>query len=74
MKLQYTNFSPEFADGIMFGTGRIAGTLMSREDKEVFALNHERLYGGLYRNRESRVVSPETLAKVRELIHNGDRA
>lgn len=74
MKLQYKNFSPEFADGIMFGTGRIAGTLMSREDKEVFALNHERLYGGLYRNRESRIVAPETLAKVRELIRYGDRA
>ena len=74
MKLYYEKYSPEFADGIMFGTGRIAGTLMSREDKEVFALNHERLYGGLYRNRESRVVAPETLAKVRDLIHKGDRA
>lgn len=74
MKLYYKKYSPEFADGIMFGTGRIAGTLMSKEDKEVFALNHERLYGGLYRNRESRIVKPETLAKVRELIHTGDRA
>ena len=74
MKLNYKKFSPEFADGIMFGTGRIAGTLMSKEDKEVFALNHERLYGGLYRDRESRIVPRETLEKVRELIHKGDRA
>lgn len=74
MKLQYKNYSPEFADGIMFGTGRIAGTLMSKEDKEVFALNHERLYGGLYRNRETKTVEPEMLAKVREMIHKGDRA
>ncbi len=74
MKLHYKKYSPEFADGIMFGTGRIAGTLMSKEDKEVFALNHERLYGGLYRNRESRIVPPETLNKIREMIRYGDRA
>ena len=35
MKLYYKKYSPEFADGIMFGTGRIAGTLMSKEDKIV---------------------------------------
>ena len=73
MKNKYFNAPEFFSEGMMLGTGRLGLTVMGEKKLEILALNHESLSSGIYKDREQKRVSFETVNEMREKIRNGDR-
>lgn len=60
-------------DGLPIGNGRLAAMVMGTYKRERIALNHEWLWRGTNRNRDTEVRS-HLLPEVRRLLLNGDYA
>ena len=70
-KLWYNKPGETFMCGLPVGTGRLAGMVYGKPGREYIALNHEWLWRGTNRNRES-VKSAHLLNEIREIILKGD--
>lgn len=57
----------EWKNGYPIGNGRLAAMICGERDCRL-ALNHERLYRGIYEDRDVETVPPEKLAEVRKLL------
>jgi len=70
-KLWYNKSGQEFMCGLPIGTGRLAGMIHGSAGKENITLNHEWLWRGENRNRES-AKSAHMLNEIREIILKGN--
>ena len=70
-KLWYKKPGSEFMCGLPIGTGRLAGMVYGDAGNEYVTLNHEWLWRGNNRNRES-AKSAHLLDEIREIILKGD--
>ena len=70
-KLWLTRAASEYISGFPIGTGRLAAMVMGTSEPERVALNHEWLWRGVNRCRETR-KSAHLLPEVRELLLAGN--
>ncbi len=70
MKLCYRYATTDWKEGLPLGTGRLAAMVLGEGGSERLALNHEWLWRGEWRNRETE-KSSHRLDEVRELILAG---
>jgi alpha-L-fucosidase 2 len=70
MKLWYRNAAREWLEGLPVGTGRLAAMVMGSFKRERIALNHEWLWKGVNRERDTEPRS-QHLAGVRQLLLEG---
>jgi len=70
MRLRYKSEATEWKEGLPIGTGRLAAMILGTCNRERMALNHEWLWRGKGRNRETE-KSAHLLEGVRELILAG---
>ncbi len=73
MKLWYKTWTTEYMSGLPIGTGRLAGMIFNAPTAERIALNHEWLWRGPGRNRDTQKTSHK-LQNVRELLLAGKYA
>jgi alpha-L-fucosidase 2 len=66
-KLWYTRPASEWIEGLPIGTGRLAAMILGSEKRERLALNHEWLWKGTNRHRDT-TPAADKLALVRELL------
>ncbi len=69
MKLWYQTPPGDWLDGLPIGTGRLAAMVMGTYKRDRLALNHEWLWRGVNRHRDTEVRS-DRLAEVRRLLLN----
>lgn len=69
-RLWYTRPAAEWYEGLPIGTGRLAGMVLGTVKRDRIALNHEWLWTGRYRHRETRPCG-DGLAKARRLLLAG---
>jgi alpha-L-fucosidase 2 len=72
-KLWYTKPATEWKNGLPIGTGRLAAMVLGGHNTERLALNHEWLWRGENRNRDTEYKA-DLLPHVRELLLAGDYA
>lgn len=72
-KLWYTKPATEWKNGLPIGTGRLAAMVLGGHHTERLALNHEWLWRGENRNRDTENKA-DLLPHVRELLLAGDYA
>ena len=70
-KLWYTQPASEYMSGLPIGTGRLAAMVLGTSDPERVALNHEWLWRGTNRNRDTEQRA-HLLPEVRELLLSGE--
>ena len=70
-KLWYTQPASEYMSGLPIGTGRLAAMVLGTLDPERVALNHEWLWRGTNRNRDTEKRA-HLLPEVRELLLAGN--
>ena len=70
-KLWYRKPAAEYMSGLPIGTGRLAAMVLGTIDPERVALNHEWLWRGTNRNRDT-TAQAHLLPEVRELLLRGD--
>ncbi|MFP4385420.1 MAG: glycosyl hydrolase family 95 catalytic domain-containing protein, partial [Spirochaetia bacterium] len=70
-KLWYRKPAESWKEGLPLGNGRIGVMMCGEPAKERFALNHERLWRGLFRERDVENTAGY-LPEVRELLFRGD--
>lgn len=73
MKLWYKAPARDWMDGLPIGNGRLAAMVMGTYKRERIALNHEWLWSGTNRKRDTKVRS-HLLPEVRKLLLNGNYA
>lgn len=73
MTLWYTSPASEYMSGLPIGTGRLAAMLLGTHAPERVALNHEWLWRGVNRQRDTQPRA-HLLPEVRELLLRGDYA
>ncbi|MEI6807286.1 MAG: glycoside hydrolase family 95 protein [bacterium] len=71
MKLWYKSPAKDWMDGLPIGNGRLAAMVMGTYKRERIALNHEWLWRGCNRNRDTEVRN-HLLPEVRRLLLKGD--
>jgi len=71
-KLWYKSPASEWKNGLVIGTGRLAGTVFGDGHGERLGLNHELLYSGRNRNRECNPDSLQYLPQIRSLLMSGN--
>ena len=67
IKLWYTHPAAEYTTGLPIGTGRLAAMVLGGLDPERVALNHEWLWRGTHRNRDTEPRA-HLLPEVRALL------
>ena len=72
-KLWYTHPAAEYTTGLPIGTGRLAAMVLGGLDVERVALNHEWLWRGTHRNRDTEPRA-HLLPEVRQLLLSGQYA
>jgi alpha-L-fucosidase 2 len=72
-KLWYTRPASDWLDGLPVGTGRLAAMVMGTHKRERIALNHEWLWKGVHRRRDTRPVA-DRLPEIRRLLLDGKYA
>jgi len=70
MKLWYTAPARDWLEGLPIGTGRLAAMVLGSVKRDRIALNHERLWKGVNRDRDN-AVSSHLLPEVRRLLLAG---
>ena len=70
-KLWYRKAATEWKEGLPIGTGRLAAMVLGGPEEERVALNHEWLWRGRHRFRDTEKRS-HLLPEVRELLIQGD--
>lgn len=73
MRLWYKTPAKDWLNGLPIGNGRIAAMVMGTARRERIALNHEWLWRGTNRNRDTEVRN-HLLPEVRKLLLAGDYA
>ena len=67
--LKYNRPATEWMDGLAIGNGRLAAMVCGTEkETERLALNHERLYKGIFLDRTADEIPHENLEKTRRLL------
>jgi len=69
-KLWYTRPAADYIEGLPIGTGRLAAMVLGTVKRERIALNHEWLWKGTYRSRDTELRA-HLLPKVREALLAG---
>lgn len=70
-KLNYDKTPEAWTNGLPIGNGRLAAMYWGNGNKDIFSLNHERLWRGKYRGKEPELVS-DKLPYLRELLKKRD--
>lgn len=70
-RLWYQRAAQSWMEGLPIGNGRLAAMAVQEERRDRFALNHERLWRGVTKDRTTEDVSSH-LAEVRALLDAGD--
>ncbi len=73
MKIFYQSPAKEYLDGLPIGTGRLAAMVLGTTKRDRLALNHEWLWRGVNRDRDTEDRSA-ALPEVRRLLFAGDYA
>ena len=73
MNIFYKSQAKDYLDGLPIGTGRLAAMVLGTTKRDRLALNHECLWRGLNRDRDT-TDRTATLPEVRRLLFSGDYA
>lgn len=70
-KLKYSKIPEKWINGLPIGNGRLAAMYWGDNTKDIFSMNHEYLWRGKYRGKESNMVA-DKLPVLRELLKKRD--
>ncbi|MBE5761252.1 MAG: hypothetical protein E7334_04570 [Clostridiales bacterium] len=70
-KLKYDHIPKEWINGLPISNGRLAAMYHGDENKDILSLNHEYLWRGKYKNRETQYAA-DKLPVLRELLKKRD--
>ena len=70
-KLKYDHIPKEWINGLPISNGRLAAMYHGDKNKDILSLNHEYLWRGKYKNRETQYAA-DKLPVLRELLKKRD--